>query len=426
MGMPRFALVDCNNFYVSCERVFNPSLIGIPVVVLSNNDGCVIARSNESKAFGIGMGEPWFKVRDMAQKRGVTVLSSNYALYGDMSKRVMDILAQEAENVEIYSIDECFLDISKIPSENLQEWARLVRAKILQWTGIPVSVGMANTKTLAKLANNLAKTIPRLQGVLDLTQNPLWVDAALQKTSAGDVWGIGRRWSQRLSAIGIMTAAHVRDAPTDQIQRHVGICGVRTQQELRGEAVVEMDHSPEPRKSCCCSRSFGKPVHAYAEARDAISQFSARAARKIRDEGLVAGCVQIYIRTSPFRKTAPQYSNSVAIPLTPASSATPAILDAALKGLGRIWKDGYDYSKAGVVLLDLACHGDVLPDLFAPVEPAHHKPLMQALDLVNDRYGSNTLHYGLAESGGNWVSQQNSRSPAYTTNWKNIPEIRVI
>ncbi len=423
--MPRFALVDCNNFYVSCERVFNPALVGVPVVVLSNNDGCVIARSNEAKAFGIAMGAPWFKVRELAEKRGVVALSSNYALYGDMSGRVMSVLAEHVPVLEVYSIDESFLDISTLPGDMLTEWGRELRATVRQWTGIPVSVGMASTKTLAKLANSLSKTSPRLQGVLDLTQNPRWLDAALHKTAVGDVWGIGRRWAKRLTDVGVHTAADLRDADTDLIRRHIGICGVRTQQELRGDAVLELDHAPEPRKSCCCSRSFGKAVGDYGQVRDAVSAFAGRAARKIRDERLVSGCVQVFIRTSPFRNTAPQYSNSTTVPLSPATAATPAILDAALRGLSAIWRDGYAYAKAGVILLDLIPAGTEIRDLFTPMPPTHHAPLMQAMDALNDRYGRETLHFGLAAAQKDWVSHQDQRTPSYTTRWQDIPSVRV-
>lgn len=419
--MPTFGLVDCNNFYASCERVFNPGLEGKPVVVLSNNDGCVIARSNEAKAIGIGMGEPWFKVRKLAEDGGVVAVSSNYALYGDMSERVMSVLADHAPAVEVYSIDECFLDLDRMAVPDLTAWCRHLRTLVRRWTGIPVSVGVGSTKTLAKLANRLAKKSPRCDGVLDLANHPEWIETALKRTEVGDVWGIGRQWSGVLHLNGIRTAFDLRNAEDGWIKMRLGNVGLRTVMELRGIAVHTLDTEPADKQTCCCSRSFGEAVTEFAHVRDAVVMFASRAAEKVRKDGLVAGVVQVFIMTDRFRKDEPQYSNSATIRLGSPTSSTPNVIGAAVNGLDAIWKDGFAYRKAGVVLLELVRPDAVPRDLFTVAAPQAPAALMKALDAVNQRFGRGAMTFGMAAPDAPWMMRQERKTPRYTSRWSDVP-----
>lgn len=423
--MPAIALVDCNNFYVSCERAFNPSLEGKPVVVLSNNDGCVIARSNEAKAVGIGMGEPWFKVRQLAEDGGVVGLSSNYALYGDMSERVMSVLADHAPAVEVYSIDECFLDLDRMPFSDLTAWCGNLRAMVRRWTGIPVSVGIGNTKTLAKLANRLAKKSPRCAGVLDLSNHPEWIEAALKRTAVSDVWGIGRQWSGVLHLNEIHTALDLRNADDGWIRKGLGNVGLRTVLELRGTPVHDLETEPADRKTCCCSRSFGESVTEFSHVRDAVVLFASRAAEKVRKDVLVAGVVQVFIMTDRFRRDEPQYSNSASIKLASPSASTTTIINAAMKGLETIWQDGFAYRKAGVLLLDLIKPEDVPRDLFTVAAPQAPAALMKALDAVNGKFGRGALTFGTVASDAPWKMRQERKTPNYTSRWSDIPKVQM-
>lgn len=423
--MPTFALVDCNNFYASCERVFRPALEGKPVVVLSNNDGCVIARSNEAKALGIGMGEPWFKVRKLAEDGGVVAVSSNYALYGDMSERVMSVLADHAPSVEVYSIDESFLDLDRMAVPDLTAWCRNLRATVRRWTGIPVSIGIGPTKTLAKLANRLAKKSPRCAGVLDLANHPEWVESALKRTDVGDVWGIGRQWSGVLYLNDIRTAWDLRNADDGWIRKRMGNIGLRTVLELRGQAVHTLESEHADKQTCCCSRSFGEATTDRRHVHDAVVTFASRASEKVRKGGLVAGVVQVFIMTDRFRRDEPQYSNSAIIRLASPTSSTPSVIGAAMRGLEAIWKDGFAYRKAGVVLLELVRADAVPRDLFTVAAPQAPAALMKALDALNGRFGRGALGYGLATPEAPWKMRQERKSPAYTTRIDELPVVRV-
>ena len=290
--MATFALVDCNNFYASCERLFQPRLRGRPVVVLSNNDGCVIARSNEAKALGVGMGAPMFKIRKLVEEHDITVCSSNYALYGDISERVMSVLGSSAPAHEVYSIDECFLDLDRLGVPDLTDWCRDLREQTLQWTGIPVSVGVGPTKTLSKLANRLAKKSAKAGGVLDLVHHPQWIDAALRKTPVGDVWGVGRRWTVMLEERGIYTAHDFANAPDGWVRQRMGVVGLRTVHELRGLVCHALEDQPPPKQTTCCSRTFGTAIFDKGQVHDAVMSFAERAAEKVRNAGQVAGAVQ--------------------------------------------------------------------------------------------------------------------------------------
>lgn len=418
------ALVDCNNCYVSCERVFDPSLEGRAVVVLSNNDGCVVARSNEAKALGIPMGEPAFKIRNLIESGQVVALSSNYALYGDMSERVMSILASFAPNHEVYSIDECFLDLSGLPGD-LTAYCREIRETVRRWTGIPVSVGVGGTKTLAKIANRLAKKSPRAAGVLDLASHPEWLETALRRTEVGDVWGIGRQWSGLCHVNGIRTAWDLAQAEDGWVKKAMGAVGLRTVLELRGIPVHDLESEPADRQTCCCSRSFGEAVTDRDHVHDALVAFTARAAEKIRRDGMVAGALQVFIMTDRFRRDDPQYSNSSTIQMTRPTAETPVLLEAALRGLGRIWRDGYRYRKAGVILLDLQRPEDVPRDLFSPSPVPASSALMQVVDTVNGRFGRGTVAFGLRPRSAPWQMRQEKRTPGYTTAWDDIPVARL-
>ncbi|KJS38091.1 MAG: DNA repair nucleotidyltransferase [Rhodospirillaceae bacterium BRH_c57] len=418
--MATFAIVDCNNFYVSCERLFRPDLEGRPVVVLSNNDGCAVARSNEAKALGIAMGEPAFKIRHLVDSHGLVMLSSNYALYGDLSSRVMEILADHAPASEVYSIDECFLDLDRLAVPDLTAWCRILRDKVRQWTGIPVAIGIGPTKTLAKVANRLAKKSPKADGVLDLANHPEWVEAALRRTEIGDVWGIGRQWAGSCHLKGLHTALDLARADDGWVKKTMGKVGLRTVLELRGRAVHTLETEPPARQSCCCSRSFGEATSDRGQVRDALVNFAARAAQKVRRDGLAAGTVQVFIMTDRFRRDEPQHTASTSVRLSPASSDSGVIVSAACKALDTVWKDGFAFRKAGVTLVDLVDPATQPRDLFTSKPPPQSAQLMAALDGIDRRWGRGTIGFGLASKQAPWRMQQGSKSPGYTTRWNDI------
>jgi len=422
--VPTFGLVDCNNFYASCERVFQPSLNGRPIVVLSNNDGCVVARSQEAKALGIKMGVPLFKIRNIVNRHEVIVRSSNYALYGDMSERVMSILAAAAPQHEIYSIDECFLDLERLPVKDLTAWCRDLRGRAKRWTGIPVSVGIGTTKTLSKIANKLAKTSAKADGVIDLVGHPEWIETALTKTPVGNVWGIGFRWSKMLSERGITTALQLRNAQDGWIRQRLGVVGLRTVHELRGIACHELDTQPAPKKTTCCSRSFGQAITDKNQVRNAIVSFAERAAEKIRHSDQVCGSMQVFITTDPFDTSAPQHSASASTIFMSPTADSRAVVTAAVRIMERIWRDGYAWRKAGVLLLDLSSAQDVQPNLFT-AQTNQSDGLMKAVDRINDRFGRGAVGLGLSAKNAEWRMRQDRLSPNFTTRWREIPRVRI-
>ena len=421
--MATFALVDCNNFYASCERLFQPRLRGRPVVVLSNNDGCVIARSNEAKALGVGMGAPMFKIRKLVEEHDIAVCSSNYALYGDMSDRVMSVLGSSAPAHEVYSIDECFLDLDRLGVPDLTDWCRDLREHTLQWTGIPVSVGVGPTKTLSKLANRLAKKSAKAGGVLDLVQHPQWIDAALRKTPVCDVWGVGRRWTVMLEERGIHTAHDFANAPDGWVRQRMGVVGLRTVHELRGLVCHALEDQPPPKQTTCCSRTFGKAIFDKGQVHDAVMSFAERAAEKVRCSGQVAGAAQLFIRTDPFAQDAPQKSVSGSATFHRPTADTREIGATVMRIFERIWRDGYGWRKAGVLLLDLGPPGHAPVSLFDVI----HVPddgLMKAMDQINARYGRGTARLGLAQKDGEWHMRRENLSPSFTTRWGDIPSAK--
>src|SRR3989339_325175 len=415
-----FALIDCNNFYASCERVFNPELEGKPVVVLSNNDGCIIARSNEAKALGIKMGEPYFRCKPLIERHLVRVFSSNYALYGDMSQRVMEILSHLEPEVEIYSIDEAFFRLPQANEESLLENGRNIRATVKKLVGIPVSIGYGPTKTLAKIANRIAKKHPEHGGVFVLPDEGL--DALLATIEVGDVWGIGRRQTQKLFACGIRTALDLKNGNDTWLRKHLTVTGLRTAMELRGISCLPLEESPPPRKSVTSSRSFGQPVTYLAWLREALSSYIAIAAEKLRVEDLKTGCVQVYLTTNRFREGEPQYANSKTITLQIHISSTLDLIRYADEVLRQLYRPGYAYKKVGVVLMDLVPAGHVQAHLFL-TPPKGQEALMGAMDQINRRWGRDTLHSAAAGFLRPWKNKQERRSPSYTTSWAELPVV---
>lgn len=423
-----WALVDCNNFYASCERLFRPGLKGHPVVVLSNNDGCVIARSAEAKALGVPMGAPEFKVRALLCAHDVAVFSSNYALYGDLSRRVMRTLETVVPRVEVYSIDEAFIPLPAALAADPVAVGRTLRQRVAQWVGIPVSVGIGPTRTLAKLANKLSKGDPAYEGVFDLTPVTVDMDRVLASVDVGDVWGVGRRSAEMLRGRGLLTARALRDADPLWVRQRLTVTGWRTQQELRGIPCLADDDLPVPRRSIRSSRSFGNMVATMEPLREAVATFTARAVAKARAEGLVASCIEVHIRT-PRHTDRPRYDETVTLTLPESTADTGLCIRHAIMGLERIFREGYLYAKAGVTLYGLesaACRQGSLLDM---IDGSHeHKVqrerLMAALDAVNARHGRGSIRHG-AEGAPDaaWHMSQKFRSPRYTTAWEELPEV---
>jgi len=419
---PIFALVDCNNFYASCERVFNPRLEGQPIVVLSNNDGCVIARSNEAKALGIGMGVPEFQIRPLLRAHKVQVFSSNYTLYGDMSQRVMETLEQFCPDNEIYSIDEAFLRLSGFTARNRTDYGHTMRSTVKQWTGIPVSVGIAETKTLAKIANRVAKRTPDTGGVFDLLACPDR-DALLGRIAVHDVWGIGPNHAHLLKQHGITTAVQLQQVDDQWIRKQMGIVGLRLVMELRGVSCLDLEQCPAPKQSLTCSRAFGAFISTLTEMEEAVSSYTSRVAEKLRGERLAATVLTVSLTTNAF-KDGPQYNNALTIKLPVATDHTPELIRSALQGIKAVYREGYQYKKAGVMLMGLVPVGQVQTDLFDHHDRVRSTRLMSALDGVNARWGLGALQYASSGITKKWKTQFHRRSPAYTTQWDELPVVK--
>lgn len=410
---PLFALVDCNNFYASCERVFNPKLRGVPVIVLSNNDGCVIARSNEAKKLGIQMGEPYFKCRPIVEKNHVKVFSSNFALYGDMSRRVMTVLEQFSHDLEIYSIDEAFLRLGGLPVVP-EEYGRQIKTTVYQWTGIPVSIGIAPTKTLAKVANRIAKKNPDFGGVMDFStmSSP---DEYLTMIDIEDVWGVGRQYAKMLRARGITNALKLKNTDLKWIHKHMTVVGERMVMELRGTSCMPLEDAPSPKKSIICSRTFGKKVTKKDDLDEALASFAARACEKLRRQHSVAGKIEIFVKTSAFGG---DYHSDSAIATLPHTNDTRPFVRAACKMLDEIFGRGLAYKKAGVMLLDIQSEKMAQEDLFAPSDKATLNPaLMRAMDKINTDWGSGTVTLAAEGLRKAWRMRQENISKRYTTRW---------
>ena len=421
--MPVFALVDCNNFYASCEKLFRPDLKDTPVVVLSNNDGCVVARSREAKLLGIKMGVPVFQIKSEMLRHGILAFSSNYALYTDLSSRVMRTLEEMAPRVEVYSIDEAFLDLTGIESVlSLVEFGQQVRERIGHWIGITVCVGIAPTKTLAKLANHAAKKYPGTQGVVDLT-NPDRQRRLLALVPVDDVWGVGRRLSKRLNALGITTALDLANASPRAIRDQFSVVLERTVRELNGESCIELEEIPPTKKQIVCSRSFGVKVTQFELLREAVCEYATRATEKLRKEQQQAKVLTVFIRTSPFKDNEPQYSNSASGELLIPSCDTRDFIELANHLLKRIWKDGFRYAKAGVMLSDFYDPGMFQPGLFDDVSiRSNSQQLMSVLDTINQS-GAGKVFFAGQGTKKDWSMKREHLSPAYTTRWDQLPRV---
>lgn len=419
-----FALVDCNNFYVSCERLFRPELRNRPVVVLSNNDGCVISRSQEAKAIGVPMAAPAFKYKNFFLHNNVKVFSSNYALYGDMSQRVTAALASITPDLEVYSIDESFLEFPPCMLPELSYIGREIKDRILKWTGVPVSVGFGSTKTLAKVASNFAKKYPQTKGIFSLCRRDD-MDRLLSKVPVTDVWGIGRRHGKRLISRGISTARDFKNLPNLWIKKNMSITGLHTALELRGTPCFELDNAPQPKKTVSSSRSFGRPVSTLPELEESVAAYVARAGEKLREQESLAGGVMVYLTTNRHNDL-PQYSNSTTRMFSVATDYTPELIRNGLQCIRSIYKDGFMFKKTGIVLLDLCgkynrqCN---LLELDSKEDSGKKEKLMELLDSANTRFGRRTLTYASEGLEQPWKMNRNYKSPAYTTRWDELPKI---
>lgn len=412
------ALVDCNNFYASCERLFQPELRGCPVVVLSNNDGCVIARSNEAKALGIGMGDPWHLSKPKFARHEVIVRSSNYTLYGDLSRRVMSVLGEFTPDLEIYSIDEAFLSFQGFEGR-LTTHALELRRTVLQWTGIPVSVGIAPTKTLAKVANRTAKKRRGSDGVCCLMEERAQ-NEALGDLALTDIWGVAGRMARRLESIGIRTPLQLRDADTALLRERLGVVMERMALELRGIPCHDLVLTSPDRKSIVASRSFGRIVTSREEMLEALSAHTERAAEKLRLQNLAASQLSVFLMTNPFKPTERQYSNSCSMRLPVATADTAVLIGAAARALSRVWREGYRYKKAGIMLLDLAPASVVQGDLWSEPDSPRRKDLMRTLDQLNSDFGRGAVRFAATGIEQGWKLRCEQRSSRFTTDWREI------
>jgi DNA polymerase V len=422
-----FALIDGNNFYVSCERVFNPKLEGKPVAVLSNNDGVVVARSNEVKALGVGMGVPVFKVRDILRKHRAVVLSSNYTLYGDMSQRMMAIIGQFSPRQEIYSIDESFIDLAGFGNFDLQAYGQEIRWRVRQWTGLPTCVGIAPTKTLAKLANHCAKKRPEYEGVGDWSRlHPAQLEHLLSTFAAGDVWGIGHRWGMKLLDLGIRSARDLVTADSAMLRSRFGVVMERTVRELRGISCQALEDVTPARKQIISSRSFGHRIEALPDLEEAVSRYTCRAAEKLRRQQSVCAVVQVFLQTNIHNANEPQNNATATVKLGTPTDNSLRLTTAALSGLKRIYKAGYRYVKAGVMFDDIRPGAIQQLGLFeaegsALQEVAAGTRLMTVMDRVNRRSGSGTLKLGSSGIHSAWAMKREKMTLAYTTRWEELP-----
>jgi len=416
----KIALIDCNSFYVSCERLFNPKIRKKPVVVLSNNDGCIISRSNEAKALGIKMGEPYFKAKNIIVKNNVQVFSSNYSLYGDISRRVMRTLKRFNSEIEVYSIDEAFLDLSNFSDDEIESVGIEIRSIILQWTGIPTSIGIAKTKTLSKIANHIAKKeksgVVSLIGIED-------IDPILEKVEIGDVWGVGRQLTKFYIKNDIYNAKQLKNISNTWIKKSSNVLSSRTAMELRGISCIDLEIQDSKRKSCVVSRSFGKKVETFQELKESVTNYCLNASEKIRSESLIAKSVTVFLRTSPFQNRGIYYSNSKTIDFPIATDNSIEIVKAAINGLKDIFKRGYKYQKVGVMLSGLS-NLENKNNLFSSSKDEKIKSLMRSIDSTNCRYGRSTL--SLASGGVNkkWNMRRKHSSKIDTVDFRCLPTIK--
>jgi DNA polymerase V len=415
----QLALVDCNNFYVSCERLFRPDLAGVPMVVLSNNDGCVVSRSNESKALGVKMGQPWFECKELAQEHGILAFSSNYELYADLSNRVMNTLSGFSPSQEVYSIDECFVDLTGVPK--LREVSYAMRQRVGQWVGMPVCVGIGPTKTLAKLANHVAKKHPRSKGVF--SYNALTAEQKtrlLAQLPVEEVWGVGRKLTKRLALHGVQTVLDLREAHIPTLRAEFGVVMEKIQRELQEVACIKLEEVQPDKQQIISSRSFGGMVTELVVLQDALSTFVANACAKLRAQNSHAAVIQVFLQTNRFRKDLPQYMPSLAVPLPYPTNDSLEVNRWAAYLCEYMFKEGYQYKKAGVMLSEISPvtrrQGDLLE-----TAPAGNQRLMQALDMLNKRYGRGAVKVSTQGLYDQWQMRQERKSPCYSTRWDDVP-----
>jgi|TARA_Y100000994_G_scaffold52844_1_gene42264 DNA polymerase V len=416
----KIALVDCNSFYVSCERLFNPKIQKKAVVVLSNNDGCVISRSREAKDLGIKMGEPYFKVKDLVKRNKVEVYSSNYALYGDISRRVMKVLKTFSPKVEIYSIDEAFIDLSFIDEKGVEDYGREIRSRVLKWTGIPTSVGIASTKTLSKVANHIAKK--EKAGVIYLNTN---IDEKLKKFPIEDVWGVGKQLSKFYHKNNISNAYDLKNVSNTWVKKGTNVLGAKTAMELRGIPCIDLQIDQEKRKNCCVSRSFGRKVKDLNELEESVITHCLNAAEKIRADDQIAKTITVFIRTSPFDKNRRYYSNSKTIDLAIPTSNSIELIKNAVKALTDIYKYGYAYQKAGIILSGLKDANQNDQNLLTPLLENKSKKLMKAIDYTNTKYGRYAISIAQAGLSKGWKMRREHSSKIDTASFDSLPKIVV-
>ena len=419
-----FALADCNNFFASCERVFRPDLQGKPVIVLSNNDGCAIARSNEAKALGIKMGAPFFKIRDIVRRHNVVVFSGNMALYGDMSQRVRWVLEEFAPGIEVYSIDEAFLDLRGMKNIDFDAYAKRISAQCWKMTSIPVSVGIAPTKTLAKIASKLCKQYPKLRGGCYM-HRPQDIEKVLRKFPIEDVWGIGRRTAPKLKARGVNTAYEFTQLPEGVVRMMLGIGGVRTWKELRGIPCVEFEDGFEAKQSICVSRSFSSEIYEVKELQEQIANFASAMASKLRKQQSVTSEMVVFAYTNRFREDVPQIHANTLVPFITPTAEERIIIAQAVSAAKTLFKQGFGYKKAGVIATKIVSEKHVMHSLFEDREAVEreHK-ITSALDAINAAFGKGTIKLAVQGSGEIKSSSEN-QSPHYTTRWSDIPLVTV-
>jgi len=422
---PIFALVDVNNFYVSCERVFQPQLEHVPMVVLSNNDGCAVARSAEVKALGVKMGTPWFKMKALTKEHGILALSSNYTLYGDMSNRATAVLRDFSPDIEVYSVDESFLRVEAVAHlyGGVTAMGQQIRQRVKQWTGLPVCVGCGPTKTLAKIANHLAKKNPEFEGVCDLHAIPRperlqW----MSQLEVGEVWGVGKRIAKRLNAMGVETVLDLRNISIKEIRAQFGVVMERTCNELRGISCLELEDVAPSKQQIMSSRSFGFPVTTLAELREAVASYVSRAAEKLRAQQSVSAAIHVFIQTNRFKESDLQYSEGLLVPLPDPTDDTRLLASAATLGLSLIFKPGYQYKKAGIMLTLISDKAKRQQTLFDdPLQRAQSAKLMAAMDAINAEFGRDTVRTGANGTDKRWAMRSENRSPRFTTQWDELP-----
>lgn len=413
-----YGLIDCNNFYASCERVFQPSLNGKAIVVLSNNDGCVIARSAEAKMLGIPMGEPAYKLKELIESNQVAVFSSNYVLYGDMSHRVMTTIAAFVPEMEVYSIDEAFLSLNGFENINLNDLGGKLVRTVIRNTGIPVSLGIAPTKTLAKVANKFAKKYKNYKGVC-VIDNDEKREKALKLTNIGDVWGIGRQYTKKLEYYSVNTAWDFTQRSKAWVRQQMGVIGERTWLELRGISCIETE-SPKSKKSICTSRSFGEKLTTIEPISEAVANFAAGCAEKLRVQKSTAAMINVFIHTNPFATNQPQYYNQITIKLPVSSNDTTELIDYAIRGLKAIFKEGYKYKKAGVIVSEVTPERPLQADMFDIRNRTKYKKAMLAMDSLNATYGRQKVKIAAQGFDRKWKLKNEKLSPCYTTSLKDI------